>query len=59
MQVWQALGVVAYELTRDKVLSESELFAAGQLLGSLDYNKMLSIGENVEHLREMLAGNIG
>ncbi|EIF5160447.1 hypothetical protein LFW18_003030 [Vibrio cholerae] len=43
MQVWQALGVVAYELTRDKVLSESELFAAGQLLGSLDYNK------NAEH----------
>ncbi|HCG6887082.1 TPA: hypothetical protein NJ292_000927 [Vibrio parahaemolyticus] len=43
MQVWQALGVVAYELTRDKVPSESELFAVGQTLGLLDYEK------NAEH----------
>ncbi|MDP2557071.1 hypothetical protein Q8W15_06340 [Photobacterium damselae subsp. piscicida] len=43
MQVWQALGVIAYELTRDEILSENELFAAGQNLGRLNYDK------NAEH----------
>ncbi|MGL0821447.1 hypothetical protein [Vibrio vulnificus] len=43
MQVWQALSVVAHELTQDKMLSENELFAAGQTLGCLNYDK------NAEH----------
>lgn len=43
MQVWQALGVVVHELTRHKVISDSELFSAGQTLGLLDYDK------NAEH----------
>ncbi|PMG71410.1 hypothetical protein BCU85_05515 [Vibrio lentus] len=39
MQVWQALGVVAYELTLNDKLSDSELFSMGEELGQLDYDK--------------------
>ncbi|MBY7729716.1 hypothetical protein JHW46_05020 [Vibrio splendidus] len=39
MQVWQALGVVAYELTLNETISESELFSVGEALGKLDYDK--------------------
>lgn len=39
MQVWQALAVVTHDLTCDKTLSKSELFAAGQTLGRLSYDK--------------------
>ncbi|CDT79419.1 conserved hypothetical protein [Vibrio coralliirubri] len=39
MQIWQALGIVAYDLAHKKDLSEEELFATGQVLGRLDYDK--------------------
>ncbi|MFS1914232.1 hypothetical protein [Vibrio sp. 10N.286.48.B7] len=39
MQIWQALGVVAYYLIQNSDLTESELFASGQFLGNLDYGK--------------------
>lgn len=39
MQVWQALGLVAYHLIKYSELSESEIYSVGQLLGQLDYSK--------------------
>ncbi|NAW97455.1 MULTISPECIES: hypothetical protein [unclassified Vibrio] len=42
MQVWQALGIVAHYLSSNAALTGSELFAAGQVLGQLDYDKSAS-----------------
>lgn len=42
MQIWQALGVVAYYLIQNTNLTEKELFIAGQALGRLDYDKNAS-----------------
>lgn len=39
MQIWQALGLVAHHLMQHAVLSESEIYSAGQRLGQLDYSK--------------------
>lgn len=52
MQVWQALSVVAHELTQDKELSESELFAAGQTLGLLSYDKNADHWGNCEAFKK-------
>ncbi|EOV0110715.1 hypothetical protein ACN5WT_003089 [Vibrio parahaemolyticus] len=56
MQMWQALGVVAHELTRDKVLSESHLFAAGQTLGRLNYDKNADHWGNCEAFKRDAIG---
>ncbi|WP_059018468.1 hypothetical protein [Vibrio coralliirubri] len=42
MQIWQALGIVAYHLTHNNALSEDELFSTGQILGRLNYDKSAS-----------------
>lgn len=42
MQIWQALGIVAYHLIHNHDLSEDELFSTGQVLGRLDYDKSAS-----------------
>ncbi|WP_318463190.1 DNA sulfur modification protein DndB [Photobacterium leiognathi] len=42
MQIWQAIGVVAYNLTQNTKITESELFTAGQVLGQMDYSKSAS-----------------
>lgn len=42
MQIWQALGIVAYHLMHNTDLSEDELFSSGQILGQLDYDKSAS-----------------
>ncbi|HCM0971101.1 TPA: hypothetical protein N2836_000635 [Vibrio parahaemolyticus] len=39
MQVWQALGIVAYHLTHNNDLSDDVLFSTGQILGRLNYDK--------------------
>lgn len=42
MQIWQALGVIAYHLTHNAALSKDELFSTGQILGQLNYDKSAS-----------------
>ncbi|MBE4398839.1 hypothetical protein CGJ62_22360 [Vibrio parahaemolyticus] len=39
MQIWQAMGVVAHYLITDSTFTKSDLFAAGEVLGQLDYSK--------------------
>ncbi|ASG04256.1 hypothetical protein [Vibrio anguillarum] len=42
MQIWQALGVVAYHLSHITDFTEDELFSTGQILGQLNYDKNAS-----------------
>lgn len=52
MQIWQALGIVAYHLMHHAYLTESELFVAGKTLGQLDYSKSASHWENCEAFKK-------
>ncbi|CAK1770935.1 DGQHR domain-containing protein [Vibrio crassostreae] len=42
MQIWQAVGVVAYNLAQNTEITEAELYASGQILGQVDYDKSAS-----------------
>ncbi|WP_232733505.1 DNA sulfur modification protein DndB [Vibrio sp. HA2012] len=53
MQIWQALGVVAYYLINNANLTtESELFSAGKTLGELDYSKTASHWKNCKAFKK-------
>lgn len=56
MQIWQALGVVAYYLSQNADLTESELFASGQFLGNLDYSKGASHWEGCRAFKKDASG---
>lgn len=58
MQVWQALGVIAYELTRNNKLSESELVAVGETLGQLDYDKSATHWGNSKAFKKDASGKV-
>ncbi|EHI9302107.1 hypothetical protein ACSTJ6_02725 [Vibrio parahaemolyticus] len=57
MQIWQALGIVAHYLSNNSVLTESELFAAGQVLGQLDYDKSASHWGNCSAFKKDSSGH--
>jgi len=42
MQIWQALGIVAYHLSLRSDLTKASIYAAGKALGELDYSKTAS-----------------
>jgi len=42
MQIWQALGVVAYHLSLRTNLTKADIYDAGRVLGELDYSKTAS-----------------
>ncbi len=57
MQIWQALGIVAHYLSNNAALTESELFAAGQVLGQLDYDKSASHWGNCSAFKKDSSGH--
>ncbi|WP_210472266.1 hypothetical protein [Vibrio crassostreae] len=58
MQIWQALGVVAYDLANNGSLTESELFAFGRVLGQLDYDKSASHWGKCSAFKKDVSGKI-
>lgn len=57
MQIWQALGIVVYNLTQINHLTKQELFTAGQILGQLDYDKSASHWGNCKALKKDISNS--
>ena len=57
MQIWQALGIVVYNLTQMHHLTKQELFTAGQILGQLDYDKSASHWSNCKALKKDISNS--
>lgn len=57
MQTWQALGVVAFYLSKDKEVTESKLYSVGKLLGDLDYDKGARHWEKCDAFKRDISGS--